>query len=305
MLTPRLLVVHRAVVDSGTLTQAASVLGYTVSAVSQQLATLEREVGQPLWEKIGRRVRPTAAGLLLAERSTRILAEIDDTVAALDDLSRGRTGRLRVISFHTAGESLLPSAIAILRTSQPGTSIHPVVDETDGALRRLRAGQVDAVVGVEPYGRGEEPRDDLHRTHLLDDEYRILVHDEHRLAKRRFVDTADLADESWVVTAGPANYVRDATADLCRRAGFAPRVVAEADEFSVTQGYVAVGLGVALVPVLALGAVRRHVVVRRLRRPPAPRHIWLLTRPALVEQAAIQSLTAALIIAVGASGGGG
>ena len=73
----------------------------------------------------------------------------------------------------------------------------------------------------------------------------------------------------------------------------------------MTQGYVAVGLGVALAPVLALGAVRRHVVVRRLRRPPAPRHIWLLTRPALVEQAAIQSFTAALIIAVGAPGGGG
>jgi DNA-binding transcriptional LysR family regulator len=294
VLTPRLLVVHRAVLETGTLTAAATDLGYTVSAVSQQLAALEREAGQPLWEKVGRGVRPTPAGVLLGELAVPILAGIEDAETRLDDLRSGRSGRLRVVSFHTAGESLLPSAIAELHRSLPGIVVHPLVDETEGALRRLRAAEVDAVIVVEPYGSGESPDDDLHRTHLLDDEYRILLHADHPLARRRTIDVADLADADWVVTSGPVQYVRTATDDVCRRAGFTPHVVAEGDEFSLTQGYVAVGLGVALAPLIALGAVRRHIAVRRLRPAPEPRHIWLITRPSLAAQPPLRALTDAL-----------
>jgi DNA-binding transcriptional LysR family regulator len=294
VLNPRLLVVHRTVLQAGTLTAAAAALGYTVSGVSQQLAALEREVGQPLWEKVGRGVRPTPAGLLLAERSEQILNLIEEIEADLEDLRLGRHGRLRVVSFHSAGESLLPSAIATLHESLPGITVLPVVDEAEGALHRLRAGEVEAVVVVEPYGRGEAPEDDLHRTHLLDDQYRILLHDEHPLARRRIIDVADLADTGWIIAAGPSDYVRDTTVTLARRAGYTPRVVAEADDFNAAQGYVSVGLGVCLAPLLALGAVRRHVIVRSLRQPPDPRHIWLITRPALRHQASLRGLTAAL-----------
>ena len=118
-------------------------------------------------------------------------------------------------------------------------------------------------------------------------------------AGRRVVDVASLARSDWVITTGPVDYVREATMSTCRRAGFSPRVVAEGDEFAVTQGYVAVGLGVALAPVLALGAVREHVVVRRLRTPPEPRHIWLATRSALADQPAVRQMIAALRAAAG------
>ena len=291
---PRLLVVHRAVVQEGTLTAAAATLGYTVSAVSQQLSQLERQAGSQLFEKDGRGVRPTAAGLLLAEHADAVLAAVEEAESALADLRAGRTGRLRVVSFHSAGESLLPPAIAELRTSMPGLRVMPLVDETDGALRRLRAGEVELVIVVEPFARGGEPSDDLHRMHLHDDEYRVLLHRDHPLARRRSVDLGALAGSDWVVTAGPAHYVREATLTACRSAGFSPRVVAEADEFAVTQGYVAAGLGAALVPVLALGAVREHVVVRRLRNPPEPRHIWLASRPNLLEQPAVRRMVDAL-----------
>jgi DNA-binding transcriptional LysR family regulator len=294
VLTSRLLAVHRAVVEHGTLTAAAASLGYTVSAVSQQLAQLELEAATPLFEKAGRGVRPTAAGLLLAERAERILAEIADAEAALADLREGRTGRLRVVSFHSAGEALLPPAIAELHRSMPEIHVLPVVDEADGALRRLRAGDVEVVVVVEPFARGEDPADDLLRVHLLDDEYRLLMHDGDPLARSRLVDVADLAGTGWIVTSGRPDYVRDVTVAACRRAGFSPRFVAEADEFAVTQGYVAAGLGVALAPVLALAAVREHVVVRRLRHPPDPRHIWLATRPAIAEQPAVRGMVGAL-----------
>jgi DNA-binding transcriptional LysR family regulator len=185
----------------------------------------------------------------------------------------------------------------------PDVHVSPVLDETEGALRRLRAGDAELVILVEPFARGEEPKDDLVREHLLDDEYRILLHRNHPLARRRVIDLADLADADWVVTTGPVDYVRDATVAICRRAGFSPRFVAEGDEFAVTQGYVAAGIGVALAPLLALGAVRENLAVRRLRQPPDPRHVWLVTRPSLTDQVIVRRMTAALRRAARASRG--
>ena len=172
-------------------------------------------------------------------------------------------------------------AIATMRRELPGLHVRPTVDEEEGALRRLRAGDVELVVVVEPFARGQQPEDDLHRWHLLDDEYRLLLPHDHRLARRRRVHLEELVDQDWIVTSGPVDYVRQTTLAACRRAGFSPRFVAESDEFPVTQGYVAAGMGVSLVPQLALGALRRGVVVRRLEPPPAPRHIWLATRASL------------------------
>ena len=294
MLSSRLLAVHRAVVSEGSLTRAAATLGYTVSAVSQQLAQLEGQAGSELFEKAGRGVRPTAAGVLLAEHAGRILQQIADAEHALDDLRSGRTGRVRVVSFHSAGESLLPQAIAALHDLVPGVHVRPIVDESPGALRRLRAGDADLVIMVEPYGRDAAPVDDLQRWHLLDDEYRVLLRHDHPLTRRRTVPLEALADTDWIVTTGPPDYVREVTVAVCRRAGFTPRIIAEADEFNVTQGYVAAGLGVALVPLLALGAVRNGVAVRRLAPPPRPRHIWLATRPALLSQPVVRQLIDAL-----------
>lgn len=298
MLTPRLLVTHRAVLETGSLRGAADLLGYSVSSISHHLTTLEREVGQQIWERVGRGVRPTPAGLALAEHADHVLAAVASAEAALDDLKHGRAGQLRIVSFRTAGESLLPSAIATLREHLPGLVTQPMLDNTEGALRRLRAGEVEAVVVVESYGQGEEPMDDLHRTHLLNDEYRILLHRDDPRARRPEIDVGDLADADWIVTAGPDDYIRDTTLSLCQRAGFTPRIVAEGEGFAATQGYVSVGLGIALAPELALGAIRRNVVVRILRPPPPPRYIWLMTRPILADHLAHRALSEALRAAV-------
>src|SRR4026207_1388639 len=110
MLTNRLLAVHQTVVRDGSITGAAAILGYTVSAVSEQVRRLEAEAGSALFEKVGRGVRPTAAGLRLAAHAARLLAAVDDAETALSDLRAGRTGRLRLVSFHSAGEALLPPA---------------------------------------------------------------------------------------------------------------------------------------------------------------------------------------------------
>ena len=294
MLSNRLLLVHRTIVETGTLTAAAEELGYTVSAVSQQVAQLESQAGMKLYERVGRGVRPTAAGRRLAVRADRILDEVGQAEAELADLREGRTGRVRVLTFASAGEALLPEAIAGLRARSPGLHVLPSVDETPGALRRLRSGEVDLVVVVEPFGPGAEPTDDLDRWHLLADRYRLLVPSDHRLARVATVPVHELARESWILTIGPADYVRTTTVDLCRRAGFSPSVVAEGGEFPVTQGYVAAGLGVALVPQLALGALRRGVAVCQLTPEPPPRQIWLATRPALTGSQPVGHLAEAL-----------
>jgi DNA-binding transcriptional LysR family regulator len=298
VLSTHLLAVHRTVVEEGSLTRAAAVLGRTVSAVSQQLSQLEVQAGSVLFEKAGRGVRPTAAGHLLAEHAGRVLNEVEEAENALADLREGRVGRIRVVAFPSAGESLLPEAIATLREVMPGVKVRPSVDETGAALRRLRAGEVELVVVVEPFARGAQPDDDLHRWHLLDDEYRLLLPSTHPLARHRTVALDELSGADWIVTRGPDdNYVQRTTVAMCRRAGFTPRVVAESDEFPVTQGYVAAGMGVSLVPLLALGALRQGVAVRRLGPAPAPRHIWLATRPALREQPTVVRMAEALRLA--------
>ena len=223
MLSNRLLLVHRTIVETGTLTAAAEELGYTVSAVSQQVAQLESQAGMKLYERVGRGVRPTAAGRRLAVRADRILDEVSQAEAELADLREGRTGRVRVLTFASAGEALLPEAIAGLRARSPGLHVLPSVDETPGALRRLRSGEVDLVVVVEPFGPGAQPADDLHRWHLLADRYRLLVPSDHRLARVATVPVHELARESWILTIGPDDYVRTTRSTCAVGLGSAPR----------------------------------------------------------------------------------
>jgi molybdate transport repressor ModE-like protein len=297
MLDLRRLQVLASVVDTGSITGAAHTLGFTVSSVSQQMSALEQQLDVVLFEKSGRGIRPTAAATLLAEHAARLLAAADDAEQALADLRSGRTGRLHVVSFPSAGDSLVPPAMAELRRRQPGVLVEASVDEVDGSYARLRAGRADVIVVVEPYAAGGQPSDDLARVHLLDDPYRLLLPKGHRLARRRTVDVADLAGDDWVSTyagGGGHDYVRELTVSAARRAGFTPRIVAQADEFPTTQGYVAAGLGVAVAPVLALGARHAGIVVKRLAYDLPPRHVWAATRPSIAALAPVAAMVRAL-----------
>lgn len=291
----RRLRVLRAVVRTGSVRAAAEQLGLSPSAVSQHVTALERETGTVLLEKAGRGVRATDAARLLAEVADDVLGRLADAEAALASLRAGRTGRLHLTSFPSAGASLVPHAVAHLRRAHPDVELVLGVAEPDEALPALRAGEIDLAVVVEPAGPDALPVDDLHRVHLLDDAYAVLLPTAHPLAAAADVDLADLAADAWVDTASAPGHCSVAAVQACRAAGFTPTYAVVADEYPTTQGFVAAGLGVALVPALALGSVSDRVVVRPVRGVRPVRHVYAAVREARRGEALVQAALAALV----------
>jgi len=144
------------------------------------------------------------------------------------------------------------------------------------------------------------PADDVVLTHLLDDPYSVLLPTDHRLAGARAVDLADLSDDPWVGTASAPGHCQQAALDACAAAGFTPSYTLQADEYPTTQGFVAAGLGVALVPALALGLVHEQVVVRPLVGPQPVRSVYAAVRAARVGEAVVVAVLEALCDAAAA-----
>jgi DNA-binding transcriptional LysR family regulator len=291
MLDVRRLRVLRSVVTSGSVTAAAANLGYTPSAISQQLAVLEREAGLPLLEKSGRGVRATSAGDLLAEHAGLIMSRLSAAESALADLREGRTGALSVRYFATAGASLVPPAIARWRREFPGVQLDLKLHEPAYSTAASAEGEAD----VELVVLSEVPDTAGVRVlHLLDDPYAAVLPKGHRLARKRVVDLAALEQDSWVDNEWPPGVCRQIMIDACAAAGFNPEFVVESDDYPTAMAFVASGLGVTLVPRIALGSVPSGVVVRPIRRPQPVRSIYVSVRGAILDTPPVQGLLTAL-----------
>lgn len=291
MLDVRRMQVLRAVVTSGSVTAAATNLGYTPSAVSQQIAALERQAGVPLLERVGRGVRPTAAGRLLTEHAAIISQHVAEAETALADLRAGRTGRLAIRYFATAGAALVPPALAKLRAEYPRVQVDLKLGDHHDQLREVRQGDADLAIIVSPR---EEPGDGTRLVHLLDDPYDAVLPKGHHLAAKRVLDLAEMADEPWVnneLSAGPC---LERMLEACAAAGFNPNFVVESDDYATAQGFVAAGLGVTLIPRLGLGQRHPGVVVRRVRNPEPVRSIYAHVRETSLAQPALAGLLDAL-----------
>lgn len=264
--------VLRAVVAGGSITAAARNLGYTPSAISQQLSTLERETGVVLLERAGRGVRPTAAGTVLAEHAELVSTQLAKAEAALADVRAGRTGRLAIRYFATAGASLVPQAVASVRREFPGVRLDLKLAEPSESMPQVESGAADVAITVVTEQNPRHRR--LELVHLLDDTYRVVLPRGHRLARKRILDLAELADEPWVGNEWPPGPCRDIVLNACGAAGFAPNFAVESDDYQTAQGFVAAGVGVSLVPEIGLGAPHPGVVVRKVRRPAPMRAIY-------------------------------
>jgi len=286
MLDVRRMQVLRAVITSGSITAAARNLGYTPSAISQQLSALEREAGTALLERVGRGVRATPAGALLSEHAETLSTELAKAEAALTELKEGRIGRVAIRYFATAGASLVPPAIAAVRREHPGVRLDLKLVEPDDPMVDVEAGNADVAITA--------PAKGVELVHLLDDPYRAVLPKTHPLARKRVLDLTDFAEEPWVGVDGLPGICRDILDSACASAGFAPNIVVESEDYQTAQGFVAAGIGVGLIPELGLGAQHPGVVVRKIRNPEPARAIHAAIASRAAGHPAVRTLLEAM-----------
>ena len=244
-----------AVSAYGSVTAAATALGYSAPAVSQQLAALEREVGLPLTERAGRGITLTPAATLLVAHTDALLAQLNSAEADLAELRDQVAGRVALAAFPSAAASLVASAWTALASSAPQVRLELVEAEPEESLPAVLRGQADVAVAHE-YDLLPRPLDPLfERRELLNDPVLVAVPAGHTLAGHTLAgrDQIPLADLSGLPFLAPRE--RTSCAEMihraCARAGFVPQVVARASEFTVLLSLVAAGAGVTLVPRLA------------------------------------------------------
>jgi DNA-binding transcriptional LysR family regulator len=271
MLNVSRLRVLKEVAYRGSLSAAAEALSYTQSAISQQISTLEAETGTTLLERHARGVSLTAAGQTLVGHAEGILAALDAAEASLGAIAGLRGGRLRVASFPTAGATLMPLAIATFRSSYPDVELTLVEGEPEEIVPRLRAGELDLALLFEFAGE-TLLGDGIMRVDLLEDPMYLALPPEHPLASKARLRLADLKREPWVQTSRASPCARHVVRS-CHAAGFEPQVSFESDDYQTVQGLVAAGVGVALIPSLAVSVVRDDIVIRALSPGPPVRQV--------------------------------
>lgn len=277
MLDVRRLRVLREVATCGSFSAAAESLAYTQSAVSQQIAALEREAGTRLLDRSARGVTLTDAGRALVTHADAILGRLADAEAELDAMAGLRGGRLRMTTFPTAGATITPKAIVEFRRRHPGVELHLAPEEAEDGLRSLRTGDADIALIVRSPDKDDRAYEDFELTHLLDDPMYLLLAADHPLAGQRSLQLSDLSGDAWIL--GSTDRCPDAGILIrsCQAAGFDPNIAFHTDDHLAVQGFVASGFGVSFIPDLALIAVRDDVVVRALDGPAPIRRVQAAT----------------------------
>lgn len=268
----------REVASRKTIAAAAEALFMTPSAVSQQMSVLEREAGVQLLERHGRGVRLTQAGEQLVANTERILAEIERAEADLAIAAGGIVGHVRVSAFPTAARSILVPSLVRLQDEHPNLRVSMIDLEPEESLPALKARDLDVVVAYEWDVLPALKDPGVERERLLTEPVFLALPESHPLASApRDVAIADFSEEEWIVG-------RDSTSmlDLVRattlKAGFEPRTDFHSMDFDVILAAVAAGLGVALVPPLALATAPEGIAIRRLADVKLNRTIWAAIR---------------------------
>jgi DNA-binding transcriptional LysR family regulator len=267
--------VLREVAARGSFSAAADALSYTQSAVSQQIAALEREAATKLVERSARGVRLTEAGRALVEHADVILARLADAEHELEAIAGLRGGRLRLASFPSAGATIMPPAIARYRDRHPGVELSLELAEPDDGVAKLKSGEVDIAMTITASGLcSYQGVDELH---VLDDPMYVALPAGHPAARKRHLRLSELSEEAWML--GSTGTCPDTSIFLrsCGAAGFEPRVAFESNDYLAIQGFVAAGMGVSFIPDLALVSVRDDIVIRSLGARPPVRRIMATT----------------------------
>ncbi len=270
MLDVRRLQVLSHLATEGGFSAAADALGMTQSAVSQHIAALEREVGLPVVRRGTRPIELTEAGAALTRHATGILARLDGAEQELAEIAGRRRGRLRFGCFPTLLGTLMPSAFARFRRSHPEVRLTVVDDHLHRLIPRLENGELDLAVIYDNEELPDVGSGDFERLPLLVDSFQAVVPAGHRLAGRPTIRLEDLRGESWIGGAPSSGWYR-IVRHACQQAGFTPRADYASDDYIAVQALVAAGLGVSVIPGLAVihllpGVVACQVVDAPVRR---------------------------------------
>jgi molybdate transport repressor ModE-like protein len=271
-----------AVARHGSVTAAARELHYSQPSVTHHIARLEAETGAQLLQRVGRGVRLTQAGQLLADRAAEIIGRIDAAGAELSAHVGLNAGRVRLAGFSSAIASLVPLAVAALAGRHPGLQIGLTDMHPPEALELLRTGKIEVAI-IFRYDETEPEPAGVRLHHLLDDPVYLL-------SQRRGRTVAGLRDATWI--AG-CDRCRSHLLSLCAEEGFEPRIGYSSDDMVVMQELVAAGLGVATLPGLALRAHRAEGIVAS-ELPSSQRHVYAATYGAPPDPPATAAVLAAL-----------
>ncbi|MEU5260619.1 LysR family transcriptional regulator [Amycolatopsis sp. NPDC021455] len=273
---PRLRVL-RAVIATGSIRASASSLGYTPSAVSQQLAALQRETGLRLFERSGRGIEPTAAGRTLAAEAETLFEAFSRVERVVGDLRAGRVGSLSIGYFGSAGATWLAPTVATLRAEFPDLRL-------DLLLTEFTPGDPDLDIFVEE--TGVERSGDVEVRRLADDPYLAVVRVDDPLAALPQVPLADLAQRHWVdndLREGPC---RQVLLNACAQAGFSPGFVVETHDYRTAMSFVATGIGLTVVPELGIGELPEDLTTVKLVAPAPVRHLSLAVKKSIARHPA-------------------
>jgi DNA-binding transcriptional LysR family regulator len=260
MLNPRRLLVLRELAERGSFSATADALSYTQSAISQQISALERETGAMLIERDRKRARLTPAGEILLAHADAILGRIAHAESDLSAYLHASAGRLRLAAFESAGAALVPAAVEAFHERHPHVELNVVQMEPEEAGARLESRQLDLAVVYDLEPATGALGGELELTYLFDDRYTAVICNTHRLAGRAQLELGELVEDVWINTT-ERDLCHHVILGACRAAGFEPKVAFEVDEIATSQALVAHGVGVTLLPELALGSTHADVAV--------------------------------------------
>ena len=283
----------RAVDTHGSVVGAADALGFTPSAISQQVKRLEKQTGVPLLERVGRGVILTDHGRHLVDAGTRLLADLEEVESGLHERAGTVAGHLRLTAFSTAMRGLVAPVVRDLLSAHPELSLTLTEREPWDTIDLVATGQSD--LGV-VHRWGDVPLiipDHLGTTQVAYDVADVVVPRSHRLAERASVSPRDLVEEGWIATP-EGTICRQWLTRMYAGTGRLPRIAHTAMEFDSHLALVRAGLGIALVPRLGRQPLGDQLVAVPAHDPEPTRDVIAVHRRSMAESPAINAVLAAL-----------
>jgi DNA-binding transcriptional LysR family regulator len=291
----RLRILH-AVGARGSVNAAATALHVTNSAVSQQIAKLESELGQSLLERNGRSVRLTDAAAALVVHTQRMLLEMESAEAEFDARRNRVFGRITVAAFPTAARGLAPLALQNLRSLCPQLQVVLTEEDPPESIPLLLHGDIDLVIAQDWENAPLPQLEGLSKAPLLDDIADIALHPRHPLARRGMIDLDDLRSDPWITWGQtgslqsdlhlPARWCDQWLVHTLRSRGHEPVIAHTACEHATQLAFVAAGLGVCVIPRLGRDPLPRGVRIVAVR-PTLRRLVYALWRATNTRRRAI------------------